>query len=203
MRQRAPAQQPRLGRVTPQRAGPWFPGEPWPRTGTPGMQIHAACAAREGWGVLLLGPSGSGKSDLLLRLLQLGWALVADDRVELESDGASLWASPPLELAGLLEVRGIGLIRFPALDRAPLALAIELSPASAIERLPEPRRWGHRDLAASLPPPISAPPPTSLPLVALDPWTHSAEARLGVALDLALGRRQAVASALGDAGGAR
>ena len=60
------------------------------------MQIHASCAAREGHGVLLLGPSGSGKSDLLLRLLDRGFALVADDRVDLQSG----MASAPATLAG-------------------------------------------------------------------------------------------------------
>ena len=63
------------------------------------MQIHASCAARDGAGVLLLGPPGSGKSDLVLRLLDRGFTLVADDRVVIE-DGH---ASAPAALAGLLQ----------------------------------------------------------------------------------------------------
>ena len=79
------------------------------RAGTPcmvrAMQIHASCAARETVGVLLTGPAGCGKkSDLLLRLLDRGFVLVADDRVDIE-DGI---ASPPATLACLLQVRGPG-----------------------------------------------------------------------------------------------
>ena len=71
------------------------------------MQIHASCVAREEAGVLLLGPPGSGKSDLALRLLEHGFMLVADDRVEIEGG----IARPPPHLAGLLEVRGLGIVR--------------------------------------------------------------------------------------------
>ena len=67
------------------------------------MQIHGSCAARDGAAVLLLGPSGSGKSDLALRLLDRGFLLVADDQVLIE-DGVAR-APPPL--AGLLELRGL------------------------------------------------------------------------------------------------
>src|SRR6516162_9304950 len=80
------------------------------------MQIHASCAARDGAGVLLLGPPGSGKSDLALRLLDCGFMLVADDRVEVEGGVAR----PPPALAGLLEVRGLGILRLPYLQSARL-----------------------------------------------------------------------------------
>ena len=86
------------------------------------MQMHASCAARHGRGVLVLGPSGAGKSSLILRLIGLGFMLVADDRVDV-ADGI---ASPPAPLAGLLEVRGIGILRLPFLRRARLSLAIQL-----------------------------------------------------------------------------
>ena len=58
---------------------------------TPGMPLHASCAALRGDGVLILGPPGAGKSELVLRLLGRGWDLVADDQVEhvvLLEDGA-------------------------------------------------------------------------------------------------------------------
>jgi len=130
------------------------------------MQIHASCAARETAGVLLTGPAGCGKSDLLLRLLDRGFVLVADDRVDIE-DGI---ASPPATLAGLLEVRGLGIMRLPYLPRCRLALAVELGVAAA--RLPNPARH----------------PVLGVPSIALDPFTASAAQRVALALDCAQGR---------------
>lgn len=130
------------------------------------MTMHASCAARDGAAVLLIGPPGSGKSDLTLRLMDRGFLLVADDQVEI-TDGM---AAPPAVLAGLLEVRGLGLLRLRHLPRARLALAVELTDAP--ERLPQPRR--HAGLG--------------LPLVALDPRGASAPQRVELALDCALGR---------------
>jgi len=129
------------------------------------MQMHASCAARDGAGVLLLGPPGSGKSDLVLRLMDRGWMLVADDRVDIENG----LARPPAALAGLLEVRGLGILRLPHLPEARLALAVELASAC---RLPAPAR--HLEL--------------DLPLLAIDPASASAAQRVALALDCALGR---------------
>ena len=137
------------------------------------MQIHASCAARDDAGVLLLGPPGSGKSDLALRLLDHGFILVADDRVDIE-DGI---ARPPRSLAGLLEVRGLGIVRLPHLPAARLALAVSLAPQT--ERLPGPARHGSLDL----------------PLVTVDPAAASAPSRVALALDCALGRVTQVAGA--------
>lgn len=135
------------------------------------MLIHASCAARDGSGVLLTGPSGTGKSDLLLRLLDHGFSLVADDQVDV-ADGQ---ASPPPALRGLLEVRGLGIFHFPFLPSVRLALAVSLGHG---DRLPVPRRD-----------------PNGLPLVTIDPTLASAAQRVGLALDCALGRRAAVAGA--------
>ena len=129
--------------------------------------------SRDGDGVLLIGPSGSGKSDLALRLLGRGFSLVADDRVDIE-DGV---AAPPAALAGLLEVRGLGIVRLPYAATARLALVAELGPAA--DRLPEPGR--HAGLG--------------LPLIRLDPAAASAPERVALALDCALGRVSQVAGA--------
>ena len=136
------------------------------------MHIHASCAAREGQGVLLLGPPGSGKSDLLLRLLDHRFSLVADDQVEVV-DG---FARPPAALAGLLEVRGLGILRLPHVAPVRLALAVGMG---AGDRLPHPARH----------------PGTGLPLVMVDPAQPSAAARTGRALDCALGRTPQLAGA--------
>lgn len=141
------------------------------------MQIHASCAARDGHGVLLLGPPGSGKSDLVLRLLSRGFDLVADDRVEM-ADG---YASPPGALAGLLEVRGLGIVRLDHTPRARVHLAVEL--VATADRLPTPQT--HAELG--------------IPLVHIDPASCSAADRVALALDCALGRRGQVAGAFAKA----
>ncbi len=106
--------------------------------------FHATCIAIQGRGVLLRGPSGSGKSDLALRCLGLGptpWTpaaakLVADDRVVLRRDGNRLMASAPPSIAARLEVRGIGILDVPAEYEAQVVLAADLQPGQSIERLP-------------------------------------------------------------------
>jgi HPr kinase/phosphorylase len=137
------------------------------------MQIHASCAARSGAAVIFLGPSGSGKSDLVFRLLDRGFDLVADDRVDLV-DG---WVSPPEPLAGLIELRGLGLVRIPYVTHAHLTLVVELG---AAPRLPEPRQW---DLHP-------------VPLVAIDPRTPSAPQLVEWALDCAQKRKMMIEGAL-------
>ncbi len=137
------------------------------------MQIHGSCASRTGDAVLLLGPPGAGKSDLLLRLLARGFDLVADDRVEI-ADGMA-HAVP--ELAGLLEVRGLGIVRLPHVPAARLALVVEL--AGAMRRLPAPARHAALDL----------------PVTRIDPIAASAADRVALALDCALGRTTLLAGA--------
>ncbi len=98
------------------------------------MRVHASCIAFEGGGVLLRGLPGAGKSDLALRAVEVGARLVADDIVALDLRGGRVWASPLPRAGGRLEVRGVGIVRLPALDGAPLALIADLA---APERLPE------------------------------------------------------------------
>lgn len=126
--------------------------------------VHASCAQRDGLGVLLLGPAGSGKSDLVLRLIDRGFGLVADDQVVLEGS----MASAPSSLAGLLEIRGLGLLRLPFAASARLALAVSLQRG---ERLPAPTRYEFVDI----------------PMISLDPWAASAPLLVGMALDAATG----------------
>jgi HPr kinase/phosphorylase len=103
---------------------------------------------------------------MVLRLLDHGFVLVSDDRVEIE-DGC---ARPVIGFAGLLEVRGLGIVRLPHLASARLRLAVSLGPVAV--RLPEPASHA----------------PTGLPLVAVDPSRPSAARVVALALDCALGR---------------
>jgi serine kinase of HPr protein (carbohydrate metabolism regulator) len=103
------------------------------------MLLHASCVAIDGRAVLLAGPSGVGKSDLALRLIDRGAQLVADDQTKLTVERGVLVASSPLPILGLLEIRHIGLMRLPFLAMAHVALYVELSVLdTALERLPEP-----------------------------------------------------------------
>ena len=98
--------------------------------------VHASCVAFGGYGVLLLGPPGSGKSDLALRLIDGGATLVADDRVILSRSGAELFATAPEALAGLLEIRGTGIVRVPHSASVPVVLAVRMAASGTLERLP-------------------------------------------------------------------
>lgn len=105
-------------------------------------QIHANAVALDGAGILIRGPSGAGKSDLALRLIDGGAVLVADDRVDLVitrtgHDQTGLEMAPPENLAGLLEVRGVGIVRMDFQAPVPLALIVDLVASDAVPRLPE------------------------------------------------------------------
>jgi hypothetical protein len=90
---------------------------------------QASCVAIRGRGVLIEGETGSGKSSLALALIDRGATLVGDDGVLLEAREGRLWAAPPPAIAGLLEIRNVGLATFPA-SPAPLALVLRLDPGA-------------------------------------------------------------------------
>ena len=99
--------------------------------------IHATCVALNNRGVLLTGKSGSGKSDLALRLIEAGAILVSDDQVVVTNRCGKLFASPPAKLAGLLEVRGVGICTYPFLETCELFVVVNLDDAVLPERLPD------------------------------------------------------------------
>lgn len=100
--------------------------------------IHGTAVALGGKAVLLRGQSGSGKSDLALKLIDRGATLISDDQVLIEKVEKTLFLSAPKPIANLLEIRGLGIINFERLDRVPLVLIVDLLGNEIPERLPEP-----------------------------------------------------------------
>jgi HPr kinase/phosphorylase len=145
------------------------------------FNIHATCimlgkageafGAPHDCGVLLLGKSGAGKSDLALRLIAAGAKLVADDRTELFVSRGILHARPPARIAGLLEAREVGIVRLPFVKRARIALVVRLE---AGPRLPALKRYkpprGLTLAAENLP-----------PMVKIAPFQASATAKIALA----------------------
>jgi HPr kinase/phosphorylase len=137
--------------------------------------IHASCVmlanGLDHSGVLLLGDSGAGKSDLALRLIEQGSLLVSDDRTELFVEGGKLKARAPAALAGLIEVRGLGILSVSYEKSAEIVLAVQLAAGDAVPRLPEPARY--------VPPaPLDLPETARPPLITLNAFEASAAAKL-------------------------
>ena len=134
-----------------------------------GATVHASAVKVGDRAVLIRGPSGSGKSRLAFDLILAGRSgqvppaiLVGDDRVHLATDGGNLWVRPARELAGLIEVRGLGIRRTEHVGEAMVGLVVDLAAhdaerpdsASAIRRRSRkvqagcpatPRRWRRRE----------------------------------------------------------
>ncbi len=128
------------------------------------LRVHATAVAIEGRAVLLRGASGAGKSDLALRLIDAGARLVTDDQSELFRRGDAIFVRSPKRISGLIEVRGIGIVRIDALPEAPVVLIADLVPSDQVERLPERRREPLLGL--------------DLPVVMLAPFEASTPAKL-------------------------
>ena len=129
--------------------------------------VHATAIAIEGDAILLRGPSGAGKSDLALRLIDGGARLIADDQALLRRAGHQVLVRAPAEISGLIEVRGVGVLRVASLDEAPLVLVVDLVTSAQVERIPGSRFEVIFGLA--------------VPLIALAPFEASAAAKLHLA----------------------
>jgi serine kinase of HPr protein (carbohydrate metabolism regulator) len=130
--------------------------------------LHASTVAVDGRAVLISGPSGSGKSDLALRLLDRGFALVSDDRTIVRKEGNRLIASAPETIKGKLEIRGVGIVEMDTVADIPVAMIVELT--SDIQRLPDDDR--ERLILG-----------VTIPLISVDAMTASAPSKVAVALD--------------------
>lgn len=142
------------------------------------VTIHASCVALGDAGILIEGASGSGKSDLMLRLIdepgyglgdrELRGQLVSDDQTVIERRGEALFAASPKPIAGLFEIRGQGVVKVDHLAEVKLVLAVKLVPVAGIERMPE---AAFRHIAG-----------IALREISIDPDQASAPARIRAAL---------------------
>jgi len=135
--------------------------------------VHGSCVVWPQGAVLLRGGSGAGKSDLALRAIDLGAELVADDQIWLRRDRDRVLAEPPPNLAGLIEVRGVGILAIGHRAPAPLVLVVDLVADELVERLPEPQSTELIGI--------------NLPLLRLSPWPASAAGKVRLAVQLAAG----------------
>jgi serine kinase of HPr protein (carbohydrate metabolism regulator) len=129
-------------------------------------RLHATAVAIGGVAVLIEGPSGSGKSDLALRLIDRGAVLISDDQTLLIRAGSRLLARPPQTIAGKLEVRGVGILSMPHVADIPVAMLVTLQ--DQVQRMPDRRI---RRIAG-----------IDVPEVAIEPFHSSAPIKIELAL---------------------
>ena len=130
--------------------------------------LHASSVAIDGRAVIISGPSGSGKSDLALRLLDRGFVLVSDDRTIVRKESGKVVASSPDTIRGKLEIRGVGIVEMPTVADVAVALVVELT--SDIQRLPDDSR--NRNILG-----------IEIPMISVDAMTASAPSKVALALD--------------------
>lgn len=132
------------------------------------ITIHATTISLDGAGVMLRGPSGSGKSDLAIRLIHEGAQLVSDDQTVLFVEHGRLMAQPPAEIAGKMEVRGIGIVKMGPPAISPVAIVIDLVDIHDVPRMPD---YQPIELVGH-----------SVPRIYLSPFEFSAPAKVRLAL---------------------
>ena len=128
--------------------------------------LHASTVAIDGRAVMIVGRSGSGKSDLALRLIDRGAKLVSDDYTLVVRRSGVLFARAPATIAGKMEVRGIGIVDVPHVEEVPVALIVEIE--AEVLRMPERRQ---RTIAG-----------VEVRQVAIEPFAASAPIKVELAL---------------------
>jgi hypothetical protein len=137
------------------------------------ITIHATTVSLDGRGVILRGPSGSGKSDLALRLINEGALLVADDQTVLFVESGRMMAQPPAEIAGKMEVRGVGVVTMGPPAIVPVFLLIDMSDPADVPRMAD---FAPVELVGH-----------QIPRMHLAPFEMSASAKVKLALRALLG----------------
>jgi HPr kinase/phosphorylase len=131
------------------------------------IRIHATGIAIDGQGIAILGQSGSGKSDLALRLIDRGAALVCDDQLDIYQREGRPWMGICPNIEGKIEVRGVGIVRMAHIETAPLRLVVDLD--GVPERYPDP--WPGREIGGF-----------AIPELRLDACEASAAIKVEIAL---------------------
>jgi serine kinase of HPr protein (carbohydrate metabolism regulator) len=140
------------------------------------IHLHATCVSISGTGLLIRGAPGSGKSDLALRLIDMGAELVSDDYCEIQIENGQLMAAAPATIAGKLEIRGFGIVKLPHIQKVAIGLIVDLHKSSEIDRLPDTATTVIENMA--------------LPFLKLDPFTASAANKVRMVVStLAAGTR--------------
>lgn len=138
-------------------------------------QLHATCVTDKKYGILLRGPSGSGKSDLALRLIAQGYILNADDIVIVYPEKEQLIGSPSKDLFGLIEVRGVGILKMNYKPKSQINLIANLITNYSVQRLPLPKKSNILGI--------------EIPTIDLNPFEASAIIKLQLALEVITGNR--------------
>lgn len=135
------------------------------------LNIHTTCVSIKNRGILLLGAPASGKSDLALRLILHHQAiLVSDDRTDIEIKSNKAYANTPQKIAGMIEVRGVGIQKMPYISGIEIKLAVELVKTyKEIERLPQEEFYEIEGI--------------KIPLIKIYPFEASAPDKIVIKLD--------------------
>ena len=132
-------------------------------------QFYATAVTYCGSGILIRGPSGSGKSDLALRLIDDGADLIADDQVAIKVVEQKLYLSPPDSISGLIEVRGVGVIKIDYVRDIKLCLIVDLATGDTVQRIPIIKK----ELIKNIP----------VPVISINAFEHSVLVKVKIILD--------------------
>ena len=133
------------------------------------LKIHGTCVAIGNEAILFRGPSGSGKSDLALRVINCGGTLVSDDQTIIVRQEDELIMSSPENIRDKIEVRGVGIVNMPAKKEVRLGLVLDMMPSEKIDKIPLPQFCWYLGL--------------QVPVLGLHPFENSAPLKVQLAIN--------------------